>query len=73
MAFLTKKYIINRNVPTIGITGPDKGGGMAWFFTSLAVRLAGGKPVRITPSRPRTADGLQGLIIGGGEIGRAHV
>jgi putative glutamine amidotransferase len=66
MAFLTKKYFIDRNVPTIGITGPDKGGGMAWFFTSLAVRLAGGKPVRITPSRPRTADGLQGLIIGGG-------
>lgn len=39
---------------------------MAWFFTALAVRLAGGKPVRITPSRPRTEDGLQGLIIGGG-------
>ncbi|AHM62082.1 Para-aminobenzoate synthase, amidotransferase component [Flammeovirgaceae bacterium 311] len=39
---------------------------MAWFFTALAVRLAGGKPVRITPSRPRTADGLQALIIGGG-------
>lgn len=66
MAFLTKRYTIDRNVPTIGITGPDKGGGVAWFFTSLAVRLAGGKPVRITPSRPRTADGLQGLIIGGG-------
>lgn len=66
MAFLTKKYFIDRNVPTIGITGPDKGGGMAWFFTSLAIRLAGGKPVRITPSRPRTANGLQGLIIGGG-------
>ncbi len=66
MAFLTKRYSIDRNVPTIGITGPDKGGGMAWFFTSLAVRLAGGKPVRITPARPKTADGLQGLIIGGG-------
>lgn len=68
MAFLKlkKKYKINRNRPTIGITGPDRGGQMAWLFTSLAVRLAGGKPVRITPSRPRTADGLQGLIIGGG-------
>ncbi|WP_017733878.1 gamma-glutamyl-gamma-aminobutyrate hydrolase family protein [Nafulsella turpanensis] len=66
MAFLTNKHFINRTVPTIGVTGPDKGGGMAWFFTSLAVRLAGGRPVRITPSRPRTADGLQGLIIGGG-------
>ncbi|WP_224999558.1 gamma-glutamyl-gamma-aminobutyrate hydrolase family protein [Cesiribacter sp. SM1] len=57
---------INRTTPTIGITGPDKGGGMAWFFTALAVRIAGGRPVRITPSRPRTADGLQALIIGGG-------
>lgn len=66
MAFLKKKYKINRNRPTIGITGPDRGGAMAWMFTSLAVRLAGGKPVRITPSRPRTADGLQALIIGGG-------
>ncbi len=60
------KIFINRKTPTIGITGPDKGGAMAWAFTALAVRLAGGKPVRITPSRPRTADGLQGLIIGGG-------
>ena len=66
MAFLTKKFKINRDRPTIGITGPDKGGGVAWFFTSLAVWIAGGKPVRITPKRPRTADGLQGLIIGGG-------
>lgn len=57
---------INRQSPTIGVTGPDKGGEMAWLFTALAVRLAGGRPVRITPARPRTADGLQGLIIGGG-------
>lgn len=66
MALLTKKYKINRDRPTIGITGPDRGGGVAWFFTSLAVWMAGGKPVRITPSNPRTADGLQALIIGGG-------
>ncbi|QCR22554.1 gamma-glutamyl-gamma-aminobutyrate hydrolase family protein [Pontibacter sp. SGAir0037] len=66
MANLKLKQKINRNRPTIGITGPDKGGGAAWFFTALSVLLAGGKPVRITPSRPRTADGLQALIIGGG-------
>ncbi|HSI89686.1 MAG TPA: gamma-glutamyl-gamma-aminobutyrate hydrolase family protein [Adhaeribacter sp.] len=52
--------------PAIGITGPDKGGTVAWLFTAFAVRLAGGKPVHITPSSPRTAEGLQGLIIGGG-------
>lgn len=66
MVRLIRKQQINRNRPTIGITGPDKGGGVAWFFTALGVWLAGGKPVRITPSKPRTADGLQGLIIGGG-------
>lgn len=66
MALLSKKYRINRNRPTIGVTGPDRGGGVAWFFTSFAIFMAGGWPVRITPKRPRTADGLQGLIIGGG-------
>jgi putative glutamine amidotransferase len=66
VAILKQIYKIDRNRPTIGITGPDRGGTAAWFFTALAVRLAGGKPVRITPSRPRTADGLQGIIIGGG-------
>jgi putative glutamine amidotransferase len=66
MVKLIRKYKINRDIPTIGITGPEKGGGVAWFFTALSVRLAGGKPVRITPTNPKTADGLQGLIIGGG-------
>ncbi len=66
MAFFKQRSKIDRNRPTIGITGPDRGGTAAWLFTALGVRLAGGKPVRITPSRPRTADGLQGLIIGGG-------
>ena len=52
--------------PLIGITGPDKGGRAAWLFTALSVWLAGGKPVHITPARPRTAAQLHGLIIGGG-------
>lgn len=66
MAFLIRKYKINRDRPTIGVTGPDRGGGVAWFFTSLAIWMAGGRPVRITPKKPRAADGLQGLVIGGG-------
>ncbi|WP_192821040.1 gamma-glutamyl-gamma-aminobutyrate hydrolase family protein [Rufibacter sp. LB8] len=66
MAVLNENTSINRTRPTIGVTGPDKGGEVAWLFTALGVRLAGGKPVRITPQFPRTADGLQGLIIGGG-------
>jgi putative glutamine amidotransferase len=52
--------------PLIGISGPDKGGGMAWFFTALNVRIAGGKPVRIRPSKPGKWKEIQGLIIGGG-------
>lgn len=52
--------------PRIGVTGPDRGGTAAWLFTSLAVTLAGGRPVWITPGRPRRAGGLRGLIIGGG-------
>jgi putative glutamine amidotransferase len=57
--------VVNRR-PVIGITGPDKGGLSAWLFTARAVRRAGGKPLRIQPKRPRTLDGLDGLIIGGG-------
>jgi len=52
--------------PVIGITGPDKGGKAAWFFTALSVFLAGGTPLRIRPGRPRTIDKIDGLIIGGG-------
>jgi len=50
----------------IGITGPDKGGFGAWFFTALSVRLAGGKPLRITPKTPADVTAIDGLILGGG-------
>lgn len=52
--------------PLIGVTGPDEGGGAAWFFTAISVLLAGGKPKRITPERPADADELDALILGGG-------
>lgn len=52
--------------PKIGVTGPDKGGGAAWFFTALSVWMAGGRPVHIQPSHPHPIEGLDGLIIGGG-------
>jgi len=51
--------------PLIGVTGPDRAGLGAWLMTALAVRRAGGRASRITPSThpiPR----LDGLIIGGG-------
>ena len=50
----------------IGITGPDKGGLMAWLMTALAVKRCGGDPIRITPGRPIDESILDGVIIGGG-------
>ncbi len=55
-----------RKKAVIGITGPDKGGYIAWVFTALAVRRAGGKPRRIRPNMWREIPELDGLIIGGG-------
>lgn len=52
--------------PRIGVTGPDRGGTPAWWFTSLQIWLAGGWPLRIRPRKPREIDELDGLIIGGG-------
>lgn len=55
--------------PVIGITGPDRRVALAWWATRLAVRMAGGIPLRLTPSsyRQHSHDLLQGLIIGGGD------
>jgi len=52
--------------PAIGVTGPDKGGYMAWIFTKLAIWRAGGKAIRITPERGYTIEHIDGLILGGG-------
>ncbi len=50
----------------IGVTGPDRGGWPAWAFTSWAVRRAGGRPLRVTPSRSIAPESLAGLVLGGG-------
>lgn len=52
--------------PVIGITGPDVGGEAAWLFTAYHILRAGGRPVWIRPSKPKTHITLHGLIIGGG-------
>jgi putative glutamine amidotransferase len=57
---------MSKKKPVIGVTGPDEGGGAAWFFTALSVRLAGGVPKRITPEKPAQETELDGLILGGG-------
>lgn len=52
--------------PRVGVTGPDRGGAVAWELTRLALRRAGGKAIRITPSSPRAIEDVDALVIGGG-------
>ena len=52
--------------PVIGVTGPDRGGVAAWWFSALAVSRAGGRPLRIRPKRPHDIERLDALILGGG-------
>lgn len=52
--------------PRILVSGPDRGGLLAWLFTRVAVYRAGGSPVRVTPSRAPDIPAFDGLIIGGG-------
>lgn len=52
--------------PVIGVTGPDRGGLVAWLMTALALLRCGARPVRITPARPCDESRLDGLVIGGG-------
>jgi putative glutamine amidotransferase len=52
--------------PVIGITGPDRGGEMAWLFTAASVLLSGGRPRRIRPGSPADIKDLDGLVLGGG-------
>jgi len=54
------------NRAVIGVTGPDRGGLAAWWFSALAVRRAGGRPRRVSPGRPADIERFDGLILGGG-------
>ncbi|MGM0522131.1 MAG: gamma-glutamyl-gamma-aminobutyrate hydrolase family protein [Pseudomonadota bacterium] len=58
--------------PLIGITTSDRKSRLAWWFDWFAVWRHGGRPVRLSPSRPRP-DRLDGLIIGGGDDIQAHL
>lgn len=52
--------------PNIGVTGPDKGGRAAWWFTRFAVFLHGGRAIHIQPQKDLPDKDIHGLIIGGG-------
>jgi putative glutamine amidotransferase len=57
---------MSSNKPNIGVTGPDKGGTAAWWFTKLALFLQGGRAIRIQPQKGIPDEDIHGLIIGGG-------
>jgi putative glutamine amidotransferase len=50
----------------VGVTGPDRGGAVAWELTRLALRRAGAEAIRITPAHPHGIDDVDALVIGGG-------
>ncbi|BBI49192.1 hypothetical protein HORIV_16130 [Vreelandella olivaria] len=58
--------------PLIGITTSDQKSHLAWCFDWFAVWRHGGKPLRLSPSRPKP-ESLDGLIIGGGDDIQAHL
>ncbi len=58
--------------PLIGITTSDYKSQLAWCFDWFAVWRPGGRPLRLSPSRP-LPEHLDGLIIGGGDDIQAHL
>ncbi len=52
--------------PVIGITKPSNGDTLSWMAMAFAVRLSGGKPVKITSRAPRDPHSIDGLLFGGG-------
>ncbi|GHF99456.1 gamma-glutamyl-gamma-aminobutyrate hydrolase family protein [Thalassotalea marina] len=56
----------DKTKPQIVVTGPDQGGAIAWFFTALSIRLAGGHPIRITPNSFDNKLDYDAYVIGGG-------
>ena len=55
-----------KDKPKVVVTGPDTGGLTAWLFTAFSVKLAGGVPIRVTPSRFSGRLNYDAYIIGGG-------
>ncbi len=55
-----------KRVVKIAVTGPDKGGFLAWQFTKLTLFLVGAKAIRTSPSHPIDLKEVDGIIFGGG-------
>ncbi|WP_375204983.1 gamma-glutamyl-gamma-aminobutyrate hydrolase family protein [Hyphococcus sp.] len=52
--------------PVIGITKPTRGDNLAYGAIWLAVRMAGGEPLRVTARHPHTDKWISGFVLGGG-------
>jgi putative glutamine amidotransferase len=57
---------LRREPLLIGVTGPDRGGFVSWFFTRLMLWRCGARAVRITPRRSCDVATLDGIVFGGG-------
>lgn len=53
--------------PRIGVTVSERGARLTWLAHWLAVVRAGGRPVRLTATGRSGIDGLDGLVVGGGD------
>jgi putative glutamine amidotransferase len=53
--------------PVIGVTGNHRALSPSWFCLRLAIRFAGGIPLRISVRHEVDRDRLQGLVISGGD------
>lgn len=52
--------------PTVLVSGPDRGGSLAWWAAALAIRRAGGRPVRFRPRDGGSLPAFDALLLGGG-------
>jgi putative glutamine amidotransferase len=52
--------------PLIAVTGPNRGGALPRWCVAVAVRLAGGRTVQLSPGEPESQEPCQGVVITGG-------
>ena len=57
---------VRRERLLIGVTGPDRGGSVGWFFARLMLWRCGAQALRITPRRGCDVAALDGIVFGGG-------
>lgn len=55
-----------RRRPVVVVSGPDRGGAVAWLFTAWSILRAGGWPIRVRPGHSRPRRPWDALVLGGG-------